>query len=102
MLRVLLAGKNKYGGYRFRLKPINTPIMTNVKKVADNIRYARLHRNYSQDYLAMKLNISQNAYSKLELGYTRVTMKRLFIIAEVLEVDVAMFITDNMNYKIAM
>ncbi len=76
--------------------------MTNVKKVADNIRYARLHRNYSQDYLAMKLNISQNAYSKLELGYTRVTMKRLFIIAEVLEVDVAMFITDNMNYKIAM
>ena len=75
--------------------------MSTVKKVAANIKNARLYRNYSQDYLAMKLNISQNAYSKIELGYTRVTMQRLFIIAEVLEIDVAELITDKATYKLA-
>jgi transcriptional regulator with XRE-family HTH domain len=43
-------------------------------------------RNYSQDYLAYKLNISQNAYSKVELGYTKITLERLVVIAQVLEV----------------
>ena len=60
--------------------------MYNIEAVASNIRNARLHRNYSQDYLAYKLNISQNAYSKVESGYTKVTLERLIIIAEVLEV----------------
>ncbi len=61
--------------------------MYNTQTVAANIRNARLHRNYSQDYLAYKLNISQNAYSKVELGYTKVTVERLATIAEVLEVE---------------
>jgi GAF domain-containing protein len=43
-------------------------------------------RNYSQDYLAYKLNISQNAYSKVELGYTKITLERLIVIAGVLQV----------------
>jgi len=55
--------------------------------ISANIRKARLFRNYSQDYLAYKLNISQNAYSKVECGYTKVTIERLVIIAEVLEID---------------
>jgi len=75
--------------------------MSTVKKVAANIKNARLYRNYSQDYLAMKLKISQNAYSKIELGYTRVTMQRLFVIAEVLEIDAAELITDKVSYKVA-
>ena len=75
--------------------------MSNVKIVAGNIKTARLYRNYSQDYLALKLNISQNAYSKIELGYTRVTMDRLFMIAEVLEVDVIDLISGNGKYKVA-
>ena len=60
--------------------------MYNIQAVADNIRNARLFRNYSQDYLAYKLKISQNAYSKVELGYTKITLERLIIIAEVLQV----------------
>jgi signal transduction histidine kinase/transcriptional regulator with XRE-family HTH domain len=61
--------------------------MYNYKAVATNIRKARLYKNYSQDYLAYKLKISQNAYSKVELGYTRLTLERLNDIAEVLEVE---------------
>lgn len=61
--------------------------MYNIKTVATNIKNARLLRNYSQDYLAGKLKISQNAYSKVECGYTRVTLERLSIIADVLQVE---------------
>jgi transcriptional regulator with XRE-family HTH domain len=75
--------------------------MSTVKKVAANIKNARLYRNYSQDYLAMKLSISQNAYSKIELGYTRVTMRRLFVIAEVLEIDVVELLNQKPDYRVA-
>jgi len=59
-----------------------------VKAIAANIRRTREMLNYTQEYLAAKLNISQNAYSKIELGYTKITVERLFQIAAVLEVDV--------------
>jgi transcriptional regulator with XRE-family HTH domain len=59
-----------------------------VKAIAAAIRNNREIRNYTQEYLAFKLNISQNAYSKIELGYTKITLERLFKIAEILEVDV--------------
>ena len=76
--------------------------MSALKNVADNIKKARLYRNYSQDYLALKLSISQNAYSKIELGYTRVTMERLFVIAEVLEIDIARLLSQQSDYLAAM
>lgn len=59
-----------------------------MKAVAGNIRKVREYRNYTQDYLAAKLEISQNAYSKIELGYSKITLDRLFHIALILEVDV--------------
>jgi len=60
-----------------------------IKAIAANIRLKREYRNYTQEYLAAKLDISQNAYSKIELGYTKITVERLFQIADVLEFDVA-------------
>jgi transcriptional regulator with XRE-family HTH domain len=60
--------------------------MYNTQEVAAKIRSARLDKNYSQDYLAYKLKISQNAYSKIECGYTKASLERLNVIAEVLEV----------------
>jgi transcriptional regulator with XRE-family HTH domain len=59
-----------------------------IKAVAATIRKRRELRNYTQEYLALKLNISQNAYSKIELGYTKITLERLFQIADILEYDV--------------
>jgi transcriptional regulator with XRE-family HTH domain len=60
---------------------------TRTKSIAVNIRKLREYRNYTQEYLAFKLNISQNAYSKIELGYTKITVDRLFHIADILEKD---------------
>jgi transcriptional regulator with XRE-family HTH domain len=58
-----------------------------IRSVAVNIRKIRESKDYTQDYLAVKLAISQNAYSKIELGYTKITVERLFQIAHILEVN---------------
>lgn len=53
-----------------------------------NIRTIRESLGYSQEYMALKLGIGQNGYSKIELGYTRITVERLFEIAKILNTDV--------------
>ena len=58
------------------------------KKVALNLRNARVMRNYSQEYMALQLKISQNAYSKMEMGRTQITVETVFKIAHILEVDI--------------
>lgn len=58
-----------------------------AKIAATNIRRVREYRNYTQQYMAEKLGISQNAYSKLELGESRVTLQRFFEIANILNVS---------------
>jgi len=58
-----------------------------TKQIVSNIRKIREFRNYTQDYLAAKLRISQNAYSKIELGYSNITLNRLVEIAIILEVE---------------
>jgi transcriptional regulator with XRE-family HTH domain len=63
--------------------------------VAANIRKTRSYRNYTQDYLAAKLCISQNAYSKIELGYSNITISRLVKIAEILEVEIIELINED-------
>jgi transcriptional regulator with XRE-family HTH domain len=73
--------------------------MYNIKNIPNNIRNARLMRNYSQDYLAMKLKMSQNGYSKIELGYTQLSLSKFLIIAEVLEVDVMDLLSDEDKFS---
>jgi len=58
-----------------------------TREVISNIRKIREYRNYTQDYLAAKLGISQNAYSKIELGYSNITLNRLIEISHILEVE---------------
>jgi len=74
-------------------------------QIVSNVRKVREFRNYTQDYLAAKLGISQNAYSKIELGYSSVTLSRLVNIAEILEVDlvdlISVNIEDIINYKLS-
>ncbi|QJD95572.1 helix-turn-helix transcriptional regulator [Mucilaginibacter robiniae] len=66
---------------------VNDVFNLKIKSVATNIRKLREYRNYTQEYLAMKLDISQNAYSKIELGYTKITLERLYQIANLLNID---------------
>ncbi|AMR34037.1 hypothetical protein A0256_22610 [Mucilaginibacter sp. PAMC 26640] len=57
----------------------------NGKVLAMVIRMRRLDLNYSQDYIAGKLGMSQNAYSKLELGHTGITIGKFLVICQALE-----------------
>ena len=60
-----------------------------------NIRRRRDELGYSQDYMAHKLHISQNAYSKIETGRAKLNVRRLFEIAEVLLTTTDNFIEKN-------
>jgi transcriptional regulator with XRE-family HTH domain len=68
---------------------MNALVNHNVKTVAGNIRATRERLAYSQEYLAAKLSISQNTYSKIELGYVKLTLDRFFKICRVLDIDPA-------------
>ncbi len=63
--------------------------------ISSNIRKVRKARNFSQDYVAMKARISQNAYSKIELGYSKISLERFFLIADALGVDYTQLIQPN-------
>lgn len=61
---------------------------SNFALIVIRIRERRETLNYTQAYVASKLKISQNAYSKIEAGITNFSVERLYEIAEVLETDV--------------
>ncbi len=59
-------------------------VKSRIKAIVARIRVLRRSKNYSQDYMAAKLNMSQNAYSKIELGYTNITLEDFINIADLL------------------
>lgn len=60
-----------------------------MEQVLENIKRIRKHKGYSHEYVAHELNISQVAYSKLEKSETKLTVERLYKLAEILEVEVS-------------
>lgn len=60
-----------------------------MQRIAVKIRKVREYKNYSQEYLASKIGISQNAYSKIELGYSKISLDRFFHIANLLDVEIS-------------
>ena len=53
-----------------------------------NIRVIREIKGLSQEYMAMKLHMSQSAYAKIERTETRLTVDRLQNICTILEIDI--------------
>lgn len=70
----------------------NTVIHTYMIRVIQKLRLLRRKQEYSQEYMAFMLNISQNAYSRLESGKTPLTIHRLFEICDLLKVEPAEFL----------
>ncbi len=68
---------------------------TEFSTIADLVKKTRYEKNYSQDYIAKKLGITQKAYSKIENNETKLNVDTLTRIAEILEVDVASFFNSN-------
>lgn len=59
----------------------------NIQRVTEKLRLLRRKMEYSQEYMAFMLNISQNAYSRLENGKTPLTVNRLFEICTLLKIS---------------
>jgi len=57
-------------------------------ETALRIKKIREYRNYTQQYMADSLELSQNAYCKIENGTTKLTIDRLETIANILDVPV--------------
>uniref|UniRef100_UPI00404B090B helix-turn-helix domain-containing protein n=1 Tax=Gelidibacter sp. TaxID=2018083 RepID=UPI00404B090B len=60
-----------------------------MEAVIENIKRIRKQKGYSHEYVAHELDLSQVAYSKLEKNETKLTVERLYKLAEILEVEVA-------------
>ena len=56
--------------------------------VGQKIRKLRELRNYTQEYMATQLDLSQKAYCNIETNQTKVSVERLAEIAKILAVDV--------------
>lgn len=63
------------------------PKASHTARIAVKIRVIRRNREYSQEYMAILLNISQNAYSRLENGKTPITIDRLYQICSILQTN---------------
>ena len=67
-------------------------IPNKLNAIIFNIRTKRDIKGFSQLYVATKLKMSQNAYSKIELGRTKLTVNTLLAIAEILNMQVCEFL----------
>ncbi len=79
---------------------MKTNFRSKVNEIVTNIRRTRERLNYTQDYLAMRMNVSQNAYSKIELGYSKLTLARLMEICAILEVPVSEMIEPGKQQQV--
>ena len=59
------------------------------------IRKYRETKNYSQKYVAAKLGVSQNAYSKIENNITQLTVHHVKELSRILEIPVSDLLNDN-------
>jgi len=63
------------------------------------IKQYRELRNYSQEYVAKKMGISQNAYSKIENNITQVTVNHLKSISATLDVPIIDLLKDDFEIR---
>jgi len=60
-----------------------------MNKMLKCIRKRREELNYSQEYMAMRLHITQKGYSKIELNVVKLTADRLLDICDILQISIA-------------
>src|SRR5262245_61044377 len=59
------------------------------------LRLIREFRNYSQEYIASKLGITQNSYSRIENNLTKISAERLKQLAEILNIPLTELLSDT-------
>jgi len=68
--------------------------------IGDKLRKIREAKDYSQEYLATKLKITQPSYARIENGCTRLSTDRLEKIAEVLGISPELILNFEDKYML--
>jgi len=68
-----------------------------VESVRQKIATLRSNKGYTFENMAHELNITPSAYSKIETGKTKLSMSRLFDIAEIFKEPVSNFLGTEGN-----
>jgi transcriptional regulator with XRE-family HTH domain len=63
------------------------------------LKSLREERRYSQEYMALQLGISQNAYSRIELGITKISIERLKSLSKILGISIHQLIQPGEEAK---
>ena len=66
-------------------------------KTQDKIRAIRTQHKISQEQMAERLDLTPQAYSKMESGKTKLSLDRIQQIAQILNIDVTELIHNNDN-----
>jgi transcriptional regulator with XRE-family HTH domain len=66
--------------------------------ISDNIRLIREAKGYSQDYIAKKMKVSQQAYSSMEKQPDNMSLKRLKDLCLVLDVNLVTLLGEDNIY----
>ncbi len=67
------------------------------RKINQRIRHFRELRNYTQEYVASELGISQNSYSRLEREPAKLSLLRLDKLLNILEISWVDLLNDKIN-----
>lgn len=70
-----------------------------MNEVLERISKLRMQRHLSQEKISDDLNMSQAAYTKLERGETKLTVERLYQIAESLKTDISELLGIESKYN---
>jgi transcriptional regulator with XRE-family HTH domain len=68
--------------------------------IGTNIKNIRELKNFSQEYMASEIDVSQPTYARIENGTTIPKVDRLQRIAEVLEVDLSTLLSSTNIFNI--
>ena len=69
--------------------------MNEIKQLSSKLRILREVHDYTQEYVAGVLDVSQNTYSLIEKGDTKITIDRLAKLAALYNMELADLITLN-------
>ena len=67
-------------------------------RINENIKTLRELKNYTQQYMALRLDMTQAGYSKIEKGASSVSFEKLEEIAAVFEMDVRNIIKFDISH----
>ena len=74
-------------------------LMVDYKAIGRRISYYRKKKGLTQAAFAESLGVSESYVSQIERGISRISLARLYEVADVLKTDIVFLISDELPYK---